>query len=122
MGGGTLFARLFVTPGVVGEPGDASLLKYEVLLDVEDRGEIGPSPGLEGTGGPVGRGGTARCAVSEGCVSTDSFGAWSDISSSDSDPALGDIAIAGGGGGGGRAIPISFNTYGRIEYSYIRWV
>jgi hypothetical protein len=101
--GGILLARLFVATGVVGEPGDGSLLKYEALLDVGDRGELSPSPGLEGTGGPVGRGGTARCAVSEGCVSRDSFEPCKDISSSDSDPAFGDIAIAGGGGGGGRA-------------------
>jgi hypothetical protein len=118
--GGTLLARLFVAPGVVGELGDASLLKYEALLDVGDRGELSPSPGLEGTGGPVGRGGTARCTVSEGCVSTDSCGACRDISSSDSDPALGDIVIPGGGGGGGRAIHISFSTIKWMKYPYIR--
>ena len=89
---------------------DGSLLKYEALLDVGDRGELIPSPGLEGTGGPVGRGGTARCAASEGYVSTANFGACRDISSSDSDPALGDIAVAGRGGGGGRAIHVSFLT------------
>jgi len=108
--GGTLLVRLLVAPGVVGEPGDGSLLKCEALLDVGDRGELSPSPGLEGTGGPVERGGTARCAASEGCVSTASFGACRDISSSDSDPGLGDIAIVGGGGGGGRAIHVSFDT------------
>ena len=105
---------------MVGELGDDSLLKYEALFDVGDRGELSPSPGLEGKGGPVGRGGTTRCAVSEGCVSTDSLAACRDISSSDSDPALGDIAIAEGGGGGGRAVHVSLSTVKWIKYSYIR--
>jgi hypothetical protein len=101
---------LFVAPGVVGEPGFGSLPKYDARLDVGDRGDVSPSLGLEGIGGPVGRGGTARCVVSDGCVFTGSFGACRDISSSDSDPALGDIAIAGGGGGGGRATYVSFDN------------
>jgi hypothetical protein len=84
------------------ELGDASFPKYEALLAVGDRGEVGPSPGLEGTGGPEGRGGTARCEVSG--VSTVNFWACNGISSSDSDPAV------RGRGGGGRAAPISFVT------------
>jgi hypothetical protein len=94
----------------VGELEVGSLLKYDALLDDGDRGEVSPSLGLVGTGGPIGRGGTARCVASDGCVSKDRFGACRDISSSDSDPALGDIAIAGGGGGGGRATYVSFRN------------
>lgn len=122
--GGTRLLRLLLPPGVVGDVGDDSLAKYEARFEVASRGEFGPSTGRLGMGGPDGRGGTARDTSLVG-VSSESLGACIDISSSDSDPALGDIGSDGAGGGGGRAIVLSnFTPHGTDLLTvgrYWRW-
>jgi hypothetical protein len=101
--GGTRLVRLLLSPGPVGDEGDARGFGRAA-------GERGSS-GLNGTGGAapgMGIDGAVRL-FSEGVSLAggsfrDNLLAPRDISSSDSSPGLGDlIARFGGGGGAGRA-------------------
>jgi len=86
--GGTRLARLLFRPGVVGDVGigGCSVEKYDALFAGGERGEPRGSKGL----------GVARGASAIG-VARDAPGVGIDISSSDWDPALGDIGREGGG-------------------------
>jgi hypothetical protein len=93
-GGGRLFLLLFCGD----DPGEArgmSSPRYELRLSLEKRGDVGKG------GDAIGIGGGTRLVgeVSALGVSSDMEG-YSDISSSDSEPMLGETRAAGGGGRG----------------------
>jgi len=103
--GGTRLVLFSVTPAPVGDSGElgdaTSDPKYEIRLEGGDCGERGVSI-LLGTGGALapGTGGGAPRVGRSGPLPP------SVISSSDTEPALGDCS-AGGGGGTGRAGSVS---------------
>lgn len=95
-GGGRLFL-LLCSKGKPGEVGDVSSPIYELRLSFENRGDIGREGDAIGIGGPWLVDDVSAWGVSSG------FEVFSDISSSEAEPRLGDMIAAGGGGGGGRA-------------------
>lgn len=98
MGGGGLLFLLLCCGDKPGEAGSISSPIYELRLSREERGDVGRGGDIIGTGG-----GTRLLGdVSALDVST-SLEGCSDISSSDSEPWLGETMALGGGGGGSRA-------------------
>ncbi len=96
-GGGRLFL-LLCCGDKPGEAGDVSSPKYELRLPLEKRGDVGKG------GDAMGIGGNTRLVGDVSVLGVSSgFEVFSDISSSDSEPILGERTAAGGGGGGGRA-------------------
>jgi hypothetical protein len=109
--GGTRLVRLLAASVLVGDEGTcslASVARYDVLFDDGSLGEVGASAGRDGGGGGPGRGGRVRFNDSVTAASTCDFTACKDISSSDSEPALGSIC---GGGSTGRAAHVRGAIY-----------
>lgn len=93
IGGG---GRLFLFPLNAGDDRGTSSAMKELRFVLDGEGSPGDANGTGGGARLVG--GNSVLGVS---IDTTGF---SDNSSSDSDPILGDLIAAGGGGGGGRAI------------------
>lgn len=100
--GGTRLARLFCVPGVVGDAGLGSVAKYDPLFIVGRIGEARPPSRVGRLGAAAGLGGASPVGVFRDTSIRDS-------SSSDSDPALGDIGVANGGRCG-RAVYVSIQS------------